>query len=369
MKSLPKGVYVKRKVLADGTVKEYRYDRNATKAEPVYEKRKVLADGTVKVYSYSRKATKAEAKPSRSETCWRAIVDTYRGSPEYRDLAPGTRDRYQRQLERARQWDDFEIIDIRRRDVIKVRNAIAMRGTRQEADNFVAVIRAVISWAIDMDMAEDLEVNPLFRIKRARGGHFEPWTEEQLAFALAARDKGGRPIFCEEYRRAIILALYTGQRASDCVKMTWNHYDGSGILVQQQKTKRHASSVELWIPAHPELKRKLDAWKPVGATGKQTILLNARGLPWTARYLCNSVGKVIRRQPELRDNGDDKRGTVFHGLRVIAAVRLAEAKCTEHQIWSITGQSPEMIKLYTRRANQRLLAKSAMLKLVGGTVD
>ena len=57
----------------------------------------------------------------------------------------------------------------------------------------------------------------------------------------------------------------------------------------------------------------------------------------------------------------------MHGLRKAAARRLAELGCTEHEIAAITGHAsiPE-VQRYTKAADRKRLAKSAMKKLVEG---
>ena len=49
------------------------------------------------------------------------------------------------------------------------------------------------------------------------------------------------------------LAIGTGQRIGDLLKMRWDHIDGEGIAVRQGKTK-----TALWIPFTPRLKAYLE---------------------------------------------------------------------------------------------------------------
>jgi hypothetical protein len=53
----------------------------------------------------------------------------------------------------------------------------------------------------------------------------------------------------------------------------------------------------------------------------------------------------------------------LHGLPKTAAKRLAEGSCSEHEIAAITGQSLQMMAHYTKEANQKKLASSAIQKL------
>jgi integrase len=78
-------------------------------------------------------------------------------------------------------------------------------------------------------LAMDLGVNPSTEIQRLhrRGWSHEPWPESVIA--AEARPKPNAQL-------ALLLRLYTGQRASDVVRMRWSDYDGSSIPVRQLKT-------------------------------------------------------------------------------------------------------------------------------------
>jgi len=99
-------------------------------------------------------------------------------------------------------------------------------------------------------------------------------------------------------RWAVKLALYTGQRRSDLVKMKWSQFDGEFIEVRQQKT-----GASLSIPFHKELRLELKNMPRVA----NTILVGERGAPLTGSSL-----SVMVRKP-LREMGVD--GYAIHGLR------------------------------------------------------
>ena len=56
-----------------------------------------------------------------------------------------------------------------------------------------------------------------------------------------------------ELQRALILALHTGQRQGDLLRLDWNNYDGAMISLRQGKTGRKVE-----IPCTKALKRMLD---------------------------------------------------------------------------------------------------------------
>ena len=56
-------------------------------------------------------------------------------------------------------------------------------------------------------------------------------------------------------------------------------------------------------------------------------------------------------------------GFTFHGFPASSVVRLREVGCDDRDIESITGMSPAMVTRYSRFADQRKLAKAAILRL------
>ena len=61
------------------------------------------------------------------------------------------------------------------------------------------------------------------------------------------------------------------------------------------------------------------------------------------------------------------KGLNLHGLRKLAAVRLAEAGCSLHEIAAITGhESLAQVSLYTADVDQERLALAAVTRLKTG---
>ncbi|MGK9170688.1 hypothetical protein KXR53_30600 [Inquilinus limosus] len=62
-------------------------------------------------------------------------------------------------------------------------------------------------------------------------------------------------------RTAFALALYTGQRKSDIVKMRWSDYNETAgtISLAQKKTDQEAKDESIVIPVHPHLREALRA--------------------------------------------------------------------------------------------------------------
>jgi integrase len=80
-------------------------------------------------------------------------------------------------------------------------------------------------------------------------------------------------------------------------------------------------------------------------------------------YTSNGFGNWFRERCDEADCPD----VSAHGLRKGAARRLAEIGCSTHEIAAITGHaSLAEIERYTKAANRKRLARSAMKKLIEG---
>lgn len=311
-KSSRKGVRVVRHTLADGTVKEYRYA------------------------AYKRK------RPAKRGDTLGDLIAAWQSSPEWGALQPSTQAGYTTYTLPLLGMESVAVPKIRRRELTEHRNAIAKARGNGAATGFVRAASALFGWAVDNGW---IEHSPMTRVKRLKGGELPAWTDADVDAAVR--------IFPEHLRRAVILAVYTGQRRSDLIKMAWSAYDGRSIRLKQQKT-----GAALVIPVHPELKIELDAWR--GETSSTLILVNKFGRPWMASNLSKQIGMA------LADIPDFPRGRNIHGLRKLAAARLVEAGCTLNQIAAITGhQSLGMLRLYTASADQERLAEAAIVRLVG----
>jgi integrase len=112
-------------------------------------------------------------------------------------------------------------------------------------------IRILMKFAIARGLRTD---DPTSGIKRhADGAGHHTWTEDEISVFKARWP----PSTCE--RTAFALLLYTGQRRSDLVRITWPDIVDGRIGVQPRKTER-TSGVRLRTRFHPNLAAALEAW-------------------------------------------------------------------------------------------------------------
>jgi len=228
--------------------------------------------------------------------------------------------------------------DISRRELMETRDAVARARGDGAAIGFSRAAGVLFGWAVDRGW---IDASPAVRMRNGlRNGTLPAWSEDQAREALS--------ILPEHLRRPVVLALWTGQRRGDLITMLWSDYDGAHIRLVQGKT-----GAALTIPAHEDLRVELDAW----GRSDGTILVNKFGRPWLGPNLSNQLGDIFAHNPRLR-------GLNIHGLRKLAATRLAQAGCSPHEIAAITGhRTLAMVAHYTRSVDQHQAAEVAIGRL------
>ncbi len=207
------------------------------------------------------------------------------------------------------------------------------------ADYAWSVLRRVLSWAYDrgkIDINHAIKPGRLYDSDRSD----LIWLPEHVtAFCKVAPD---------ELKLALILAIYTGQRQGDLLKMTWGQYDGHWINHRQSKGKKRVA-----VPIHRDLKKVLDN-VPRRAT---LILTTPTGMPWKSDWFRNRW-RDASKAAGIKD-------LHFHDLRGTAVTMLAEAGCSNAEIAAITGHSMQHVEtILTKYVSlTRDLAQSAMTKL------
>jgi integrase len=265
-----------------------------------------------------------------------ALIEAFKKSADYQSLKPSVRALYLRQLDTiGLKLGTFQAKAMTRKVALEWRDMLA--ETPAKANNLMAAISRLYAFGIDRGFTS---YNPVTNIKKLKIGEWRPWKPDEIKTFQAHAP--------EEMRLAMDLALYTGQRLSDVIKMRWNQITDGGIEVTQQKTGE-----KVWIPLHKNL---LATLRKIKTKKSITILTSATGKPYKADYLKHEFKEALRKAG-LPDD------LVFHGLRKTAAMMLAEAGCTTEQIKSITGhRTDQMAAYYSKQANQKVLARAAIDK-------
>ena len=334
-----KGINSRRKKLADGSFKTYYW---AWKGGPPLHGE----PGSPEFIAGYNEAVAKKIAPPRGKLL--SVLQEYQSSDEFRSLAPRSRSDYVAKIKLIEKtFGDFPLSamsDKRTRGIFKAWRERLALSSRRQADYAWVVLARVLSFGMDRG---HVAANPCSRGGRLyRGSRADKiWTvADEAAFLKRAPS---------HLHLALLLALWTGQRQGDLLRLPWSSYDGKQIRLRQSKGGR-----PVVIPVGAPLKAMLDA------TSKRStiILTTADGKPWTPDGFRASWGKARKRAGVV--------GVTFHDLRGTAVTRLAICGCTEAEIATITGHSLRSVRaildthyLYRDAA----LAESAIRKLERGT--
>jgi integrase len=333
-----KGLHYTVAKLADGTTKTYWYAwRGGPRLNGEYGSPEFIASYTAAC------ATKVPAPEGRLL----ALTQAYQQSQDFLALRERTRADYVKQITKIEQRfgdaPNKALADPRTRGIfLDWRDELALKSKRQ-ADYAWTVLARVLSWAKDRGK---ITVNPCERGGRVYHGtrvDFVWSVEDEAAFLEHAPAQLHLPL---------LLALWTGQRQGDLLRLPWSAYDGDHIRLRQSKT-----GARVVIPVAAPLKAALDA-----APRRSPIILTSKsGRPWT------SGG--FRASWHIGCDAAGISGITFNDLRGTAVTRLALVGCSEAEIATITGHSLRDVRSildahYLHRDVE--LARSAITKLEMG---
>ncbi len=317
-----------------------------------------------------------EAEEQRADVASiRSLVDLYRASDEWSQLAEETRGDYTRELDRlCRMAGDLSYARLTPEGVLNMRSrvkadTVASRTAAIEArvakdaaadaawadkvahfvstgkpvperpkpkrrppkpisnstgartaDFFKSVLSAMFSWAIEY---RKVSVNPAIGIRKMhKGKNVEsrvPWTEHQIRFTIQHGPRG--------VADGVIIGSQTGQRLEDVVAMSKRHCVGPDVRVRQLKTGNRVD-----IPATGPLVDLITRRRCSNVEDDaDALVLRAEGQAYNDRLFADHLRDWLDAQGWFEIS--------FHGLRYSAAGRLNEAGCSIATISSIIGHS------------------------------
>ncbi|MCA1907987.1 MAG: tyrosine-type recombinase/integrase [Magnetospirillum sp.] len=352
--------------------------------------RKRQKDGTVRVHYYHRATkTKLPDDPTSTEFITRlnelnaqmdakpaagaapgtiaALIEHYRGSQEFKGLRDKTRRDYTRYLEVIREeWGKNRVAGIDREAVLNLRDAF--QDTPRTANYVMAVLRLLLTFAVDRPSVYGLKHNPASRPKKLKTGDgHRPWEEGEIA-AFRAHWRLGTV-----ERTAFEIGLNTGQRGEDIIAMERVHIGADGsIAVAQEKT-----GARVWVPQSLDLMAALAAWDKAQAERVSAVEAAGKPVPLAMRrmLLTTETGRAFKVDRfrhvmigAYQDVGGlhaglESGGVTTHGLRYTAATILHELGNDWDTIASITGhETVQMVRKYTAKKRKAKVAIASLDK-------
>lgn len=270
---------------------------------------------------------------------FRAIVQGYRKSGDYRKLAASTKRNWSRWLDRIEaHFGELRIAQFNRTDRIRPvirqwRNSYA--ETPRNADYGMQVLSRVCAAGVDPQGV--LVANPCEGIKHLYQGDRSEiiWIDADIVELKAT---------CSvEIAHAVDLAAHSGLRMSDLLRLSWSHVGEHEIVLTTGKSRHKREAV---IPLYDELRAVL-ARIPRRST---TVLTSSHGRPWTKNGFGSSFNKA------KIDAKMDERDLHFHDLRGTAATKFYLGGLSVRVIAEIMSWEEEYVERIIRRYVSRRAA-------------
>ncbi len=248
-------------------------------------------------------------------------------------------------------WRQIPVSALKRRHINDILTAHA--ATPHKASHLLSAIRKLITAALD---EEWIEVDPTYKIQwRPAYKGWRAWPIESMRAFESHWPIGSQP------RLVYALGFWLGDRRSDIVTLRWDQRITREMMIAGQpravdgfQFSQRKTGKALFLPIAPALAAVLDATPRIA----ETIVITAYGKPKSAKALTNDMQrwtKAAGLPPAL----------TLHGLRKSLGQWLAEGGASTRQLMDVLGHDNiEHAELYTRAAEQALLATEAMDRVV-----
>lgn len=287
----------------------------------------------MRAYDRANAARKAPVTGTLKE-----VLTKYRASPAFTKLGVHTKRAYEKHLNTIEaKWGTMPLAALD--DPLVRRKFTAWRDTMADtprtADMAIGVLKRALGWAKERVFVIENQAEPIGRLHRADKSD-AIWTADDIAAFLKHASK--------ELAWAVELAIHTGLRQSDLIRLAWNHRDDGAFSLRTSKRGRFVT-----IPittACSGLLGRIEKRGPV-------ILTTHRGKrPWTADGLRSSF-----RQACL-DAGVTR---TFHDLRRTAATTLLAAGIDASQVAMMMGWAEADVEAMKRKYVSRAAVVAAVL--------
>lgn len=300
--------------------------------------RKRLANGTVREYRYDRDAAARKKFVAARSHAVHQLATAYYASPEFAALAPRYRRDKRHRLSIAADflgWMTFDDLADRRAraEIYRLRDAHAAHPAT--ADHIVGALAHLLAWAYERGLIDDNRAARMETIAPKVSRADRVWSDDDVAAYLAV----ARP----DFGRLFLAALYTAARQADLCAMQAGDLRDGWITYRPMKTARSTGVVvSLPVLDLPPLRdlvadaprdgalwrdHRGEAWRPNTVQDRHRATLAAAGLA------------------DLR----------WHDLRGTAASRMLSAGATDAQVAAITGHalaSGSALGAYLARSRQ-----------------
>jgi integrase len=335
---LPKGIRFQPKTLKDGSVVRYGYYGVGKEAVSLGRLGTPAFDKAVKHLVRSDRQAPEEGTVAN-------LVYRYKASADFARLREATKRDYRRWLDEVQ-----ETFGRRSLEEVEARafsaEIFAWRDKRayspRQADYGVQVFKMLLSWACRrglIDINRAAHVDKLYRLNRRANS----WSEAQIEAFLAAASPN--------LQLALMLALETGQRQGDVVRLEWSDIQDGVLHLKQSKTGAIVA-----VPISPVLQAHLDA-----APGEHRgpILRSETGRLW------GNPGCALRSAWQNVCKRAGIQGVTFHDLRGTFVTRRLSEGWTPTEVAMCTGHTLRDLASLDVYADRKVIARRTAERLAG----
>jgi len=294
---------------------------------------------------------------AETRTC-RALVEDWQGSVRHGRLRASTRADYTRKIAIwLEAFGDAPIIAVTTPQLHGFWETCYRQRGHAMANGIMAVVRAVLSHGRKIGWLKD---NPATGLGLPGVAPRQViWTPEEIVALVAAADA----MNLASVGDAALIALHSGQRQGDVLRMPPHIFDAGGIRLSQLKTGALIDA-PMTTTLATRIAKARGRKTHSGLTSIETfVVFEATGRPYSSHTFRHRFAAVrasaSRREPSCATKK-------FLDLRDTAVTRLALADCTMAQIGAITGHSQQTIHTIMKHY---LVLDSAMARQAIDKVD
>jgi integrase len=280
-----------------------------------------------------------------------SVIVSYKGSSEFKKLARSTKEEWSRWLDRIA--DHFGSLSIAQFDRAQKIRPVIRRWRDQwtskprTADYSIQVLSRLLSHAVEQGL---ISCNACEGIKGLYSSNRSEtiWTDADLQQLREGTPEKPCP---REIWNAVQLAVHTGLRLGDLLRLSWSHIGEDAIVLRTSKSRGRREAI---IPLYDALREVL-ARIPKSAT---TVLTSSKGRPWTVDGFGSSFNTV------KHSVGLSHKDLHFHDLRGTAATRFYVAGLSPRVIAEILGWSEVQVeRIIGRYVGRAAATKEAIRRL------
>ncbi len=285
------------------------------------------------------------------------LLESYKKSPRYTDLAPRTQSDYAKCFDHLKPIAGTPLSLLSTGFMAKLRDKTKVKRRAAFTNHLMAALSSACKHGVEYEM---LEANPCSGLDKAkisadRRKENRPWSPSERANVLAAAP--------DHLKIPLALARFLGIRRGDILALARLAYRDSHLSFRTGKTGK-----VMKLPVLGELRVLLEAYlaTPVVKNAKVTRLcLNSFGEPWTEMGFTASVRKFFA---SCEKRGLADKGLTVHGLRHSVAAELRSQGYSLQQIADYLGQeTAQMAAHYSSSADMSGVLIDMANVIQGGT--